>query len=346
MEIRTLEAGERDAWLDLLDGWEDMPDGWTGRDFFARWPLHDPTYADENVWVAAEGGQLLSAVQIFPRTVRVLDHAVPAGGIGSVFTHASRRGERLAGRVLEQAIAAMRGRGMELSVLFATRFDFYGHYGFASWKNQRAWMRRVEAPRALAPRDPELEISRFEWDRDLENVKVLHAEYSRSRSGTVVRDDALWEASFELAGNPDEELVVARRAGELVAHLRLVRMFGKLVVTELSRSDDAEPLAELIDAELRPRQPDVLCRAEQSSEALREALLLPSFDDLPLTVSLEQRGISAQVVDDPTNMLQCLDAEALGARLEVSVRSGETPTELLKRVLPPENFVFWPADRF
>ena len=346
MEIRTLEAGERDAWLDLLDGWEDMPDGWTGRDFFARWPQHDPSYADENVWVAAEGGQLLSTVQIFPRHLRVLDHAVPTGGIGSVFTRASRRGEGLSREVLARALAAMRSRGMELALLFSSRFDFYGHFGFVSWKNQRAWMRRAEATRAPAPRDPDLELSRFEWDRDLEDVKALQAEYSRSRSGTVVRDDALWEASFELAGNPDEELVVARRAGELVAHLRLTRLYGKLVVTELSRDDDAEPLARLIDAELRPRQPDVLCRAEHSSEALREALLLPSFDDLPLTVSLEQRGISAQLVDDPTSMLLCLDADALGARLEVSVRSDETPTEFLKRVLPPENFVFWPADRF
>lgn len=345
MEIRTLEAGERDAWLDLLDGWE-MPDGWTGRNFFARWPLHDPTYADDNVWVAAEGDQLLSTVQIFPREVRVLDHPVPTGGVGSVFTCPSRRGEGVGGRVLEQALSAMRARGMELSILFSNRFDFYGRYGFASWKTQRAWMRRAESPRPPARRDPDVEISRFEWDRDLEDVKALQAEYSRSRSGTVVRDDALWEASFELAGNPDEELVVARRRGVLVAHLRLARMFGKLVVTELSRDDDAEPLAELIDAELRPRQPDVLCRADQSSDALREALLLPSFDDLPLTVSLEQRGISAQVVDDPTNMLLCLDAEALGTRLEVSVRSDETPTEFLKRVLPPENFVYWPADRF
>jgi hypothetical protein len=43
MDIRTLEAGERDAWLDLLDGWE-MPDGWRGRDFFRRWIDHDPTW--------------------------------------------------------------------------------------------------------------------------------------------------------------------------------------------------------------------------------------------------------------------------------------------------------------
>ena len=345
MEIRTLEAGERDSWLDLLDGWE-LPDGWAGRDFFRRWIDHDPTWSDENVWVAADGDRLLSTVQIFPRTLRVLDHPVPTGGIGSVFTAEPHRGQGLAGRVLDSAIEAMRERELELSLLFGTHFEFYGAHGFASWKNQRAWMRRADAPRAGVPRDDALELCRFDAERDLAGLKALHAEYSRSRSGTVIRDEALWDASFDLAGNPDEELLVARREGELLAHLRLTRLFGKLVVTEMSRGEDPEPLAALLDAELRPREHDVLCEEDGVSEALREALLLPSFDDIPLTVSLERRGIAAQLVDDPQNMLQCLNPEALGARLDVAVRSDETPAEFLKRVMPPESFVFWPADRF
>jgi GNAT superfamily N-acetyltransferase len=347
VEIRTLDAGERDAWLDLLDQWE-LPDGWTGRAFFGRFIEDDPTFSDENVWVADDGGELVAAVQIFPRELRVLGHPVPTGGIGSVFTREDRRRKGIAGQVLDASILAMRERGMELSLLFASRFDFYGSHGWVSWKNQRAWMRRRqdgEQPRpASDPQD--IEITRFDLERDLAGVVALHDEYSSSRSGTVVRDDALWEASFDLAGNPDEELVVARRGGETVAYLRLVQLYGKLVATELARTDDAEPLAILVDDQLRPRSPDVLCGPDDSSEDMRSALLLPSFDDLPFTVSLEQRGINAQVVDDPTNMLQCLNAGALAARLDVSLRSEETPTEFLERVLPPESFVFWPADRF
>jgi GNAT superfamily N-acetyltransferase len=344
MEIRTLEAGEWDAWLDLLDAWP-LPDGWSGRDFFGRFVEHDPTWRDDNVFVAEDGGQLVSAVQIFPRDLRVLDHPVPTGGIGSVYTREEHRERGVAGQLLDRALLAMRERGMELSLLFASRFDFYGRHGWASWQNQRAWMRRSDAPRET-PDDDELEISRFDESRDLDELKALQLEYSRSRSGTVVRDEALWEASFELAGNPDEELFVARKDGRLVAHLRLTRMFGRLIVTELSRADEAEPLAALVDDQLRPRERDVLCGPDQSSEDLRQALLLPSFDDLPFTVSLEQRGIAGQVVDDPTNMLQCLDPVALGRRLDVELRSEETPSEFLKRVLPPESFVFWPADRF
>ncbi len=345
MEIRTLEAGERDAWLDLLNGWE-LPNGWTGRAFFGRWIELDPSWQDENVWVGEDAGRLVSTVQIFPRELRVLDHAVPTGGIGSVYTREEHRRNGIAGAILDEVVVAMRERGMELSLLFALRFDFYGAHGWASWKNQRAWVGRSGEARPGGAKTDDIEISRFDWDRDLAEVTALYAEYSRLRSGTVIRDEALWEASFDLAGNPDEELVVARRGGELAAYLRLTRMFEKLIATELARGDDAEPLAELIDDQLRPRDKDILAAAEQPSVELRESMLLPAFDDLPLTVSLEHRGITANVVDDPQNMLQCLDAEALAARLDVSLRSDETPAEFLKRVLPPESFVFWPADRF
>ena len=54
MEIRRLRPEDRPRWLALLDGW-DVGDGWRGRDFFRRYVELDPTYADENVWVAAEG---------------------------------------------------------------------------------------------------------------------------------------------------------------------------------------------------------------------------------------------------------------------------------------------------
>mgnify|MGYP003446902113 CR=1 FL=1 len=97
MEIRTLARDEREALLELLDGWS-LPDGWRGRDFFRRYVERDPTFADENVWVAAEAGRLLSCVQVFPRPLRVAGVEVPAGGIGSVFTRDDARRRGLAER--------------------------------------------------------------------------------------------------------------------------------------------------------------------------------------------------------------------------------------------------------
>jgi len=342
VEIRTLERGERDAWLDLLNGWE-LPDGWSGREFFRRWIELDPTFRDENVWVVVEAGRLVSTVQIFPREVRVLSHGVPTGGIGSVYTRPDRRRSGIAGAVLERVIRDMRERGMELSLLFGTRFDFYGRHGWLSWKSQRAWVRRR---RKVDPPRQEFELSRFERERDLVEMKALGVRYSDSRSGTVLRDDSLWEASFALAGNPAEEIVVARQGDELVAYLRLARMSGHLIATELARGDDAEPLAALIDDQLQDRDRDVLADRGGTSDGLRRSMLLPSLDDTALVAGLESRGISARGVDDPENMLQCLDVEALAARLQVTRFIDEAPSQFLQRVLPPERFVFWPADRF
>jgi hypothetical protein len=49
---------------------------------------------------------------------------------------------------------------------------------------------------------------------------------------------------------------------------------------------------------------------------------------------------------DPNAMLRCLDPKALCAAAGVDPRPGERDEDLLRRVLPPERTLFWPADRF
>ena len=198
---------ERDAWLALLNGWG-MPDGWTGRDFFARWIALDPTWRDDNVWVAEDAGRLVSAVQIFPRELRVLGHAVPTGGIGSVYTREEHRRSGIAGSILDAVVVSMRERGMELSLLFGTRFDFYAKHGWESWQHPCAWLSRSGRAQSGAATAGDIGIGRFDWERDLGEMKALSAAYSSARSGTLIRDAALWEASFDLAGNPIEDVAV------------------------------------------------------------------------------------------------------------------------------------------
>ena len=83
--------------------------------------------------------------------------------------------------------------------------------------------------------------------------------YSSGRSGTVVRNEALWEASLQLGGNPEEEFLVARRDGELVAYLRTIVLGDHMTAGELGRRDNgSEALAALIDASLGPREGDPL----------------------------------------------------------------------------------------
>lgn len=88
--VRRLRRGEETAFLELLDGWP-FRDGRRGSEFFSKYVDDDHRFSPENVWVAESSGRLVTCVQIFPRDLRVGEHQVPVGGIGSVFTAASHR---------------------------------------------------------------------------------------------------------------------------------------------------------------------------------------------------------------------------------------------------------------
>jgi GNAT superfamily N-acetyltransferase len=354
MEIRTLEESERDRLLDLLDEWE-LQDGWRGRNYFRRPMDYDPSYRDQNVWVAAEGKELLACVQIYPRRIRVLGHAIPTGGLGTLFTASRHRGRGLASSLIDAAVAAMVAQGMEISLLHAKNQDIFAARGWHSWISDRSILRRADRgssaagskPRSTTPASLELEFAVFDHDRDLAAVKAIHSAYSASRSGTVVRDDDQWHASLCLGGNPIEEFLVARQNGAAVAYARCTLLAGVLTLTELGRLEDASvALALLVSEILEEREHDNLAPRGVSSRELRNAAMLPAFDDLPLTVALEHRGLSSHPMVDPSSMMRCLNMNALAERLDIALFPDERPDRFLERILPRDSLVFWPADRF
>ncbi|HTF34651.1 MAG TPA: GNAT family N-acetyltransferase [Myxococcota bacterium] len=349
MKIRILERAEHDALLELLDGWE-LSDGWRGRDFFRRYLVDDPTFEERNVWVAEEAGRLVSCVQIFPRELCVAGVAVPMGGIGSVFTRPEARNSGIAGTLLGCATDAMRERGMELSLLFAARLAFYRRLGWTSWPCTRALLR---APATARSTSEDIEIVPFDPARDLPEILALHAGYSGARTGTTVRDTSGWQANLRLAGNPREEFLVARRQGRVVAYARATVLSSFLMLSELGRELSADPAAEalarLVAAILEPRAGDSLAPPPKRSEEFRSQLLAPAAHDPELDRALAARGFSAVPLPDPSAMLRCLAPAALARRLGVpppAQNSREAVEAFLQRVLPPERFTTWLADRF
>jgi len=324
MELRTLRRSEREPLLDLLDHW-DIPDGWQGRDFFRRYLEDDPTFLDENVWVAVDAGRLVSCVQIFPRPLQVCGKAVPTGGIGSVFTLPDYRRGGIAGALLDRAVQAMSASGFEISLLFAARIPWYTRLGWRSWVVSRTLLEAGDpAPAAGA------EILRFDPVRDLAAVKVLYQHYSGCLNGTVVRDGSLWEASLANAGNPDEDFRVARSGGEMLAYARATVLGGFPIITEFGRCNGG--VAALAD----------LLAAMVDEHAVAGNLHL----DPELERALDGRGLARKRVEDPTGMLRCIDAAALARRLGVEPPEDGDPDSFLETVLPAERFAFWTADRF
>jgi len=325
MELRTLRRSEREPLLALLDQWQ-MPDGWQGRDFFRRYLEDDPTFSDENVWVAVDAGRLVSCVQVFPRPLQICGKVVPAGGIGSVFTLPDHRRSGVAGALLDHAVEAMSRSGLEISLLFAARIPWYTRLGWRSWVVTRTLLeRRDPAPPAAAA-----EILPFDPARDLAAVKAIYQHYSGSRDGTVARDEALWTASLANAGNPEEDFRVARGGGEVLAYARAATLGGFPIVTEFGRgSGGVAALADLLTAMI-------------DEHAVAGNLHL----DPELERVLDSRGFTRKRVEDPTGMLRCIDAAALAGRLGVEPPESGAPGSLLEAVLPAESFGFWIADRF
>ncbi len=358
MEIRTLNAQEPVTVAGMLDGWR-LAEGWTAGDRFRKQAEFDPTWDAENVLVAVENDQILSVVSVLPRHLRILGHSIPTGGLGNLYTEPSLRGRGVATELLERACDIMRSRGLELAIIFPgappATSEFFAKRGWHSWGGQQSILRRD--PDAIA-REPaaegdEIEIQHVgaQDERALQSVKSIHAAYAASRSGTVVRDDALWRACLQLTPSPREEFWIARRGGLTVAYARASIVEDVLTITELGRFEDgAGALAKLVASILEPRAADALIHAvgkkDISSEELRSFLVLPTFDDIGLTVALEHCGIRSHPMDDARASFRCVNLIGLASRLDVDLLPDEDGTAFLRRILPPDSMVFWPADRF
>lgn len=357
MEIRTLKARERLEVASLLDGWR-LAEGWTAGDRFRQQAEWDPTWHDENVLVAVDRGAIVAAVTIHPRQIRILGHAVPCGGAGSLYTAPTHRQGGLATELLERACEAMRERGLELAIAFPAAQSatpgFFEKRGWFGWGGQQTILRVDPEGRGAGGAVPE-EIELLPVDpsdeRALQSVKSIHAAYSASRSGPLVRDDALWRAGLQATFAPREEFWIARRGGLTVAYARAALSDDVLTITELGRFEDGSTaLAHLIAQLLTPRENDPLLPAggegRVASQQLRAFAVLPAFDDIGLTVALEHGAIRSHPMDETRASLRCANLMGFASRLDVDLLPGEDGSAFLRRILPPDAMVFWPADRF
>jgi len=338
--------------LDLAGLWP-SPDAFPLREVFARYVEQDARFDPRDVWVAeGDDGALLSCVQIFPRKLVMHGNSVPVGGIGTVFTHPEHRGRGLGASLMRAAMDDMKGRAMELGLLFAGPVDFYRKLGWLSWPVARPLLRPREGgdPAALAAAEA------FEAARDLAEVQAVHASYSRTRDGFCARDPRDWWTSLRNSGNPGEEFLVAREGGRVVAYARAVCLSRFLLLMEWGRAPEAAAaLAGLFAALLTPREADPLAPEGRPSPEFRSVASAPPLLDAALEAALGEHGIEWVTTEDPGSMFWVANPEAFAHRFGEPYRTrdvgeldtpGERERRLLARILPPGRFTFWPADRF
>jgi len=357
MEIRTLYARERLGLAAMLDAWP-LAEGWSAGDRLRALIEYEPSWSDENVFVAIEQDRIVSTVTILPRPIRILGHTIPAGGLAGLYTDPAFRRRGIASALLERACDAMRGRGLELALVFPAAppatTAFFEKRGFSVWAGQRTILRRD--PKGPAAREGgaadelTLEPVGAGDERVLQSVKSIHAAYAASRSGIVARDDGLWKESLAMPSGAREEFWIARRGGLAVAYARASIVDDVFTITEFGRFEDgADALAKLVASLLEPREEDPLIPAGArgvASDSLRAFLVAPTFDDIGLTVALEHRAIRSHPMEDASACFRCVNLIGLASRLDVDLLPDEDGRAFLRRILPPDAMVFWPSDRF
>lgn len=316
-EFRTIEPHERDAVLDLLAGWLN------DRAFFARYFEHDPAFRDDLCFVAVDDGRIVSTLQVFGKLVRADGALLRVGGVGNVYTEPAYRDRRLAGALLERAIAAMDRQGFDASLLFAIKLDFYAHYG---WRSSLRHLTFIEpGGGATTP------VESFDAGRDLDAVAAVYAAYSAAVAGSTERDAVYWRGQLRYAGNPDERFVVARRDGSIVAYARATVLYDFNTVIEhacVPGSEDA--LAGLI-AHLH---------AGADKGTLAQVVPAPALE-----AALAARGLRLRAVEDRSWMWRPLDRERLAATLRLPLAAVQREG-FFAELFPATASRYWLSDRF
>ena len=322
IDVRTIDASERDAVLDLLAGWLN------DRGFFARYFQHDPAFRDDLCFVAVDGFRMVSCLQVFRKAVRVGDAVLDVGGIGNVYTDPGCRGRGLASALLRQAIGAMEEHGFDVSLLFATRLAFYGQFGWQSHARHLTFIAR-----GAAAVSGQCQIERFDADRDLDEVMRLYDLHCAAVSGTTVRDPGYWLGQLRYAGNPDETFLVARAGRQIVAYARSTTLYDFHVILEhacLPGSGDA--LA------------DLLCALHGGAAHLPGTLAQLSCEE-GIDDMLRRRGLSLRTVEDVFWMWRLIDPTRVAAKLRLPASATREP-DFFARLFPAQRSVYWFSDRF
>jgi predicted N-acetyltransferase YhbS len=311
-----MREGERDGFLALMERAFADEDA----SHFARYLDEDPLLGNEDTLLAVEGGRIVSALQVFTRTIRLRGQPVALGGIGSVATHPEHEGRGLASELLRRAIRTMGARGMAISLLFTARPAFYRRLG---WVDVRHPVLVVRGGAAGSSAGAESFVP-----RDLPRIRDLYARYSGSRDGTTIRDDRYWHAQLRFAGSPDEHFAVARRDGRIVAYARRIPFLGLARIMEHGCEPGAE--ADLAGLLL--------------SLGLADAPLFVPACDVGLERALVRAGARCETVMFPDQMWRVID----GRRLRAIAGVGEDLDDaaLLEALVRAPGGVYWPSDRF
>ena len=187
--FRALHEHEIEKWLDFISSeiFTKVP-----REYFANQWYTDPDREAAGVFAAFdEHGDILSSLRVFRRSIYIGGETVLGGGIGSVGTKAEYRGQGLCSRLFELCTEYMLNSGICYSWLLCGEHNegFYNRFAYHKIPFQRN-IAEVGEGKSL-PQG--LSVRRAVFPEDIEYLAQMHAQFSGSMNGSVVRGRAYWE---------------------------------------------------------------------------------------------------------------------------------------------------------
>jgi predicted acetyltransferase len=189
IEFRSLRENEMEDWFDhCMWVFNNSEYSESCRQYFADHWYNDPWKDIDSIFVAADGGKILSTVRVFHRNIFISGQAISMGGIGEVSTKPEYQGKGLSGTLLKNAISLMKKRKINTSILFTGK---WGHYGRYDWKQCIICSNVSDVP--MEP-SSKYNFRSANINTDLESLKSIYTEYSKNHNGPLIRDSSFyWE---------------------------------------------------------------------------------------------------------------------------------------------------------
>lgn len=176
-------------------------------------PEKNPRLDVDLVYVVEEDGEARAGATVLPLEVFVDGHAVPMGGIAAVMTHPAYRRRGYAGDLMRAVLAAMRERGVHLSVLWPFAHAFYRAFG---WELAAEAIAYTLKPTDL-PTSPEQKRVRARRDGDLPRMMELFDREAAGHQICVRRTEDHWRRGPRVG--EERETAVYERDGKVEGYL-------------------------------------------------------------------------------------------------------------------------------
>lgn len=178
-----------------------------------------PGFKLENARLLISKGLIVSSINIQKRIIDVNSGTLQAGCVADVNTLPEYRNKGYGSLLLEDALNYMKKRGDDISLLFTSKYGYYGRYGWVSVPRARYYLESEKAG-ILVPERYRTKMVNARTATGL--LKSLYKNPSADYCGGVKRNDVYWKKLPEFHDSRNSVYITAYEGSAVVAIAVLV----------------------------------------------------------------------------------------------------------------------------